>query len=93
MDPQAPKEPLDEQIAKEELNDINNAWNDIGVGARRAIIVAFVLTWILWYFLSSEMIWDGYHDKDERRIAMIVFPFAYWALVFAGIWIYRGFKK
>ena len=60
------------------------AWREVDKGPKRAILLAFALSWVLCLALT---------ESDEIGFAIILFPLLYWVLVFAGLWVYRGFKK
>ena len=76
----------------------SRAWKEVGRGPRRAILLGFILSWVLWVPLVG-VIWPNSRTypfisrSDERDFAIILFPVFYWLLVFAGLWVYRGFKK
>lgn len=62
------------------------AWSELGKGPKRAILLGMFLSWVLWIPVTP------YWGRDMLN-AILIFPFLYWAMVFAGLWVYRGFKK
>ena len=64
------------------------AWREVDKGPRRAILLAFVLSWVLWVPIAQAVWWG-----EAEGLAIVLFPFFYWVLVFGGLWVYRGFKK
>ncbi len=64
------------------------AWTEIPKGPRRAIVLGFIVSWALWIPIAKEVF-----NYNEEGGAIALFPFFYWALVFGGLWVYRGFKK
>ena len=53
-------------------------------GVQRTIIVAsFILPFIAGYIM---------HKYDWFLNGLIIFTPVYWILIFAGIWVYEGFK-
>ena len=71
------------------------AWAELPKGPKRAIILAFIVSMVLWAFLSEWMLTNnwGKLDTDNWIGGLLLYPLLYWVLVFAGLWVYRGFKK
>lgn len=51
-------------------------------------MLGFIVSWALWIPIAKEVF-----NYNEEGGAIALFPFFYWALVFGGLWVYRGFKK
>ena len=63
-------------------------WTEVPKGPKRAIVLGFIVSWALWIPTAKGVV--GYGNEGP---AIALFPFFFWALVFGGLWVYRGFKK
>lgn len=96
--PNIPKEKIDitnkeSFVEIKKLQPMKNPLKVLSTGYRRLIIVCSFIIPLLFSYRLTRIIFGKHFIFSEYLTSILMIVVLYWILVFAGIWIYKGFKS